>query len=176
MQTIWERFNEAELVLTLRFNRGCRWTLVARSFGLVSRIGDGMFWYALMAVLPLLYGWDGLRASATMLAVGLVSLGLYRWLKKHTTRARPRDADARILRTTAPLDKFSFPSGHTLHAVGFTTVAVSWFPELAWVLVPVTTLIAASRIVLGLHYPSDVAAGATVGFLVARVGLSITSF
>lgn len=173
MLTIWKRFNAAEMVLTLHFNRGCRRRLVARFFGAISRVGDGMLWYALIALLPLVYGWPGLHAGATMLGVGLLSLSLYHWLKKHTTRPRPRDSDARILRTTAPLDQFSFPSGHTLHAVGFTTVAVSGFPELAWVLLPLTVLIAASRVVLGLHYPSDVAAGALVGFLVAQVGLSI---
>jgi undecaprenyl-diphosphatase len=71
----------------------------------------------------------------------------------------------------APLDEFSFPSGHTLHAVSFTLVALAYFPVLAPVLVPFTVLVALSRVVLGLHYPSDVLAATVIGCGLA--GLSI---
>lgn len=175
MQSIWERFNDAEMLLTLRCNRGCHRAWVAGLFGLASRLGNGVVWYALIVALPLVYGEPGLQASAAMLAVGLTSLLLYRWLKRYTTRPRPRDADARILRTADPLDQFSFPSGHTVHATGFSIVATSFFPELVWLLLPLTMLIAASRVVLGLHYPSDVIAGALVGLLVAEICLSIVA-
>jgi undecaprenyl-diphosphatase len=72
--------------------------------------------------------------------------------------------------TVAPLDKFSFPSGHTLHAVAFTTLAWHYHPLLGMALMPFTCVVALSRIVLGLHYPSDVLAGALIGF-----GGSLTS-
>ena len=72
-----------------------------------------------------------------------------------------------------PLDRYSFPSGHTLHAVCFTWQAVAHFPALAWVLVPMAALIAASRVVLGLHYPSDVIAGAGVGAALACAGMAL---
>ena len=65
----------------------------------------------------------------------------------------------------------SFPSGHTLHAVSFTVLATSSFPELAWLLVPFATLVAASRVVLGLHYPTDVAAGAIIGATLASLSM-----
>jgi undecaprenyl-diphosphatase len=70
-----------------------------------------------------------------------------------------------------PLDRYSFPSGHTLHAVGFTTVAVTAFPALAALLVPFAVLVAASRVILGLHYPTDVLAGAAIGYGVAQAVL-----
>ena len=72
-----------------------------------------------------------------------------------------------------PLDRYSFPSGHTLHAVCFTWQAVAHFPELAWVLVAAATLIALSRVILGLHYPTDVVAGGTIGALLATCGLAL---
>jgi len=78
-----------------------------------------------------------------------------------------------IDRAAAPLDRYSFPSGHTLHAVSFTWQAGAHFPELLWVLVPLAALIGASRVVLGLHYPSDVLAGAAIGAALAELGLSI---
>ncbi len=59
-----------------------------------------------------------------------------------------------------PLDHFSFPSGHTLHAVMTTTVLGYIQPVLLMLMLPFTILVAVSRMILGLHYPSDVAVGA----------------
>jgi undecaprenyl-diphosphatase len=47
--------------------------------------------------------------------------------------------------------------------MGFTIVALAWYPWLAPVLLPFTALVAASRVVLGLHYPSDVLAALAIG-------------
>ena len=57
--------------------------------------------------------------------------------------------------------------------MSFTWQVCAHFPELAWVLVPLALLIAGSRVVLGLHYPSDVLAGAAVGAALAQLGLSL---
>ena len=77
-----------------------------------------------------------------------------------------------ISQAAAPLDRYSFPSGHTLHAVSFAWQACAHFPELSWVLLPLTALIAGSRVVLGLHYPTDVLAGAIIGAALAELGLA----
>jgi undecaprenyl-diphosphatase len=87
-------------------------------------------------------------------------------------RERPFITHASIDPAAAPLDRYSFPSGHTLHAVSFAWQASAHFPELAWVLLPLAGLIAGSRVVLGLHYPSDVLAGAAIGGALAQLGLS----
>jgi undecaprenyl-diphosphatase len=72
-----------------------------------------------------------------------------------------------------PLDEFSFPSGHTLHAVAFTLIATANYPDLSLLLFPLAALIAASRLVLGLHYPSDVLAGGAIGGVIASALLAI---
>ena len=129
----------------------------------VSKLGDGWAWYALMAMLAALAGGRGLQAAVQMLATGLVAWLLYRALKRHTRRPRPFRVHADIIAHVAPLDEYSFPSGHTLHAVSFSIIAIAWFPPLALPLIAFTGLVAASRVVLGLHYPSDVLAGALLG-------------
>jgi undecaprenyl-diphosphatase len=142
-------------------------------FRLVSRLGDGVFWYSVMLALIVTQGRPGLDTALRMLAAGMIGLALYKLLKAKTTRPRPCQVLGGIRAGIAPLDAFSFPSGHTLHAVAFTLVAVSHFPALTSVLVPFTLLVALSRVVLGLHYPSDVLAGAAVGALVAQAVLAL---
>jgi undecaprenyl-diphosphatase len=154
-----------------RANRWCRRLPVRRFFAAVSRLGDGVFWYALMGLLVLADGMDGVRASAHMAATGVVALTLYKALKRWTRRPRPYAANPRIRAWVAPLDEFSFPSGHTLHAVSFCIVALAYYPWLAPLLVPFAACVALSRVVLGLHYPSDVLAATAIGSLLAGASL-----
>ena len=155
----------------LRANRACAHGWLRRGFALVSRLGDGVFWYALMGALVLLDGLDGLVAAAHMAATGGAALLLYRRLKHWTRRPRPFAADLRIQAWVAPIDEFSFPSGHTLHAVAFSIVAIAYYPALAALLLPFTLLVGASRVVLGLHYPSDGLAATAIGIVLAAASL-----
>lgn len=166
-----ERFALHDAGWCLRTNRWCARAGVLRYFAAVSRLGDGLFWYALMLALIALGGTRGAQAAAHMAAVGLVSLALYKLLKRWTRRPRPFASDVRIKAWVAPLDEFSFPSGHTLHAVAFTLVALAYVPALAWLLIPFSASVAASRVVLGLHYPSDVLAATAIGSALAGLSL-----
>lgn len=167
MQTLFERMDGYELRICEVLNRGSRQRTVRRFFSTVSRLGNGVFWYALIALLPLMFGREALAASLHMLLIGLIGLALYKYLKSHLVRERPYITRGTITLGTAPLDQYSFPSGHTLHAVSFTLIALSYYPQLWWLLVPFASLVALSRVVLGLHYPTDVAAGAALGALLA---------
>lgn len=164
----YKRMESRELALCEICNRVCRQRWVKGFFVAVSRLGDGAFWYVLMLMLPLWYGMGALQASLHMGFVALVGLALYKYLKSHLVRQRPYLLHGGITLGTAPLDRYSFPSGHTLHAVAFTLVALSYYPQLAWLLIPFALLVAMSRVILGLHYPSDVLAGAAIGALLAR--------
>ena len=113
--------------------------------------------------LAVLDGRHGLAAAAHMAATGLTALLLYRLLKRWTRRPRPYRACPGVIAHVPPLDEFSFPSGHTLQAVSFTIVALAWYPLLAPLLLGFTALVAASRVILGLHYPSDVLAAIAIG-------------
>jgi undecaprenyl-diphosphatase len=157
------RFDAAELKFCRYLNRSSRSSLVRQAFRFVSWLGDGWVWYALLLALPALHGLDGLDAALHAAATAAICLALYKLIKNRAVRERPYITHSAIECASAPLDRYSFPSGHTLHAVCFTLVLTSYFPEWTSALVALSTLIALSRVILGLHYPTDVAAGAALG-------------
>jgi undecaprenyl-diphosphatase len=172
LSAFFARIDAAEYGLCRRLNRGAAYGGLRNTFRIASRLGDGVIWYAMLALLPILYGRSAVKPAIVMAVTGVVGVLLYKVLKKVCVRERPFITHTSISLAMAPLDRYSFPSGHTLHAVSFTWQAVVQFPELSWVLIPLATLIAASRVVLGLHYPTDVLAGAAIGAGLATAGLT----
>ena len=164
---------ELDLAVCLWFNRihsRINWVRFLRA---VSRLGDGPAWYALAAALPLRYGVSGLRTVAQMAIAAIAGLLLYKGIKRLTGRERPCRAHPRIVQAAVALDRYSFPSGHTLHAVSFAILGAHYLPALAAPLAAFAFLVALSRVVLGLHYPTDVAAGAFLGGGLACASLKI---
>lgn len=160
---LFYRIDTLEYAWCLRLNRACSRKFLRKLFAIVSRLGDGAFWYALMLMLPLIYGSAGVIAAVRMALVGVLGLAIYKYLKSRLVRERPYVALIGIVAGTPALDRYSFPSGHTLHATSFSILAIDAFPALDWVCAPFAVLVAISRVVLGLHYPTDVAAGAAIG-------------
>jgi undecaprenyl-diphosphatase len=170
------KLQQLDLDLCISCNRISSYRFVSRFFSFVSRLGDGMFWYSLMLVLPLVYGLHGLLISFHMISAAIPALLIYRFLKKKTLRPRPCAISTVVKQQTHTLDQFSFPSGHTLHAVSFTLIVSGHLPFAIWVLSPFAILVAISRPVLGLHYPSDVLAGAAIGAAIASFSWQIPLF
>lgn len=170
-ERVWRRFDSLEQSLCIAINRASRYAAVRRFFTVISRLGDGPFWYLLLFAFAVESA-RGAQIALQMGVAGLLCLAIYRQLKHRLVRERPYVSHAGIQLGTAPLDRYSFPSGHTLHAVGFSTVACSHVPELLPLLLPFACLVGASRVILGLHYPSDVAAGAVLGFGIAAAVLA----
>jgi undecaprenyl-diphosphatase len=100
-----------------------------------------------------------LRGTALTAGAHLVSMGVKRVVR------RPRPAHVEPLVRTA--GRHSFPSSHATSAaaaaVAFGTLGAHAVPPLA-------AAVCVSRLVVGVHYPSDVAAGAALGALTARLG------
>ena len=173
LNALMARIDAAEYGLCRRLNRGASFAVPRLVFRIASRLGDGIVWYAMILALPLMYGAAGVRPAIVMALTGLLGLLIYTLVKHLFVRERPFITHRAIDPAAAPLDRYSFPSGHTLHAVSFAWQATAHFPELGWVLLPLAGLIAGSRVVLGLHYPTDVLAGAAIGAALAELGLSL---
>ena len=161
--------------ITRFMNRSCSLKGVEPFFAVVSSLGDGKGWYALMALLPFIAGTRGLYATLHLLVAGGITLPVYKLIKTLTRRARPCNALEEIRMGGKQLDEYSFPSGHVMHAVAFSVVLTAWFPAAATVMTVVVVLVALSRIVLGLHYPTDVALGAVLGFWLASLSMPLFS-
>lgn len=148
-----------------------QYRLIRQGFRAVSRLGDGTFWVGLMLLIALTQGLEGLWVCLHMTGTALTGTLLYTWLKQRTSRPRPFQVRQDVLLSGQPLDYFSFPSGHTLHAVAFGLVALHYYPVLWPVVLPFILLVGLSRVVLGLHYPSDVLAGAAIGYALVQTAL-----
>jgi undecaprenyl-diphosphatase len=172
-QWLLARFDGTEYRLCRGLNRTAARVWFRKVMRVSSRLGDGLLWYGLLVALPLLYGTAVIRVVLIMVATGLSGHLIYRHLKSSLVRERPYIRHPGINLAMPPLDRYSFPSGHTLHAVNFAWQAVAHFPVLGWMLVPAVALIALSRVVLGLHYPTDVLAGAAIGAVLAACGLAL---
>jgi undecaprenyl-diphosphatase len=134
-------------------------------FVAASRLGDGGCWYLTPILLYMFGGAADARVAGQMVVLGLVNLALYLLVKYRTARARPGSRCPDFRPCVRALDRFSFPSGHTLHAVSYA-ILLSWhYPRWAPLLGLFAVLVAGSRVALGLHYPSDVLAGVALGTL-----------
>jgi undecaprenyl-diphosphatase len=171
---IWfARADAVEYRLCRRLNHGAAFPLARRIFQIASRLGDGILWYILIVALPVFYGRHALRPAVVMALTGALGIIVYKVLKRFVVRERPFITHAAIDLAMPPLDRYSFPSGHTLHAVCLTLQATVHFPQLSGVLIPLALTIAGSRVVLGLHYPTDVLAGAALGASLGVLGLTL---
>lgn len=166
-------WSEHERAMARRLHSASSRTSVLRVLRVVSRLSDGWLWLAIAAALPWVSPGRGIECIVQMLAVGVVDLLLYLVIKRFVARPRPYCCCPGIEAGIRSLDEFSFPSGHALHAVAFSVILGAWYPPMAYALWPFVALVAASRVVLGLHFVSDVLVGAAIGAVTATVSFNL---
>ena len=139
-----------------------------------TRLGDGWIWYGL-GILLFIYG--GPQRFSAVCAAGsaaVVGIFVFKGLKRLSQRPRPCQIEPHCWSKVLPPDQFSFPSGHTMTAFSIALVVSYFYPSLEGVLFFLALSIAVSRIVLGMHFLSDVLAGVVLG--VALGCDSVTAF
>lgn len=142
-------------------------------FSALSHFGDGIF-YVLIGLLEFVFfGAEGRFMFLAILIGYTVQIPAYLLIKKTVKRLRPFDKLENIQNMIAAPDKYSFPSGHTAAAFLMAGSLSFQFPELQVVMYSVAGLIGFSRVYLRVHYPTDVLAGALLGYLSSWFGLWI---
>lgn len=149
---------------SLSLPRAAAWPLLA-----LARIGDGYVWVAVLATLAWVKPWAEMQLLlAHGLAALAVSLAIYWPIKLGVRRLRPHESGLGITARVPPLDRFSFPSGHTMNNLAVALTVALYLPG-----VPGATALAlalplvfgALRILFGVHYLSDITGGALLGAL-----------
>jgi undecaprenyl-diphosphatase len=133
--------------------------------------GDSWFWG--LGLIILWISGNSFWREWSVVQLGSISLlaALVLAIKFRVRRQRPVGEWGRIYRNTDP---HSFPSGHAARVLLIATIAAGLGPAwLAWILWVWAPLVALARVAMGVHYLSDIVAGALIGILVALIGLQV---
>ena len=130
---------------------------------LATRGGDSWLWYTLAIVILVCGGPSRLAAVLAAGTASGVGIATYLALKRLTDRQRPCALEPHSWAQVLPPDRYSFPSGHTINAFAIAVAGGLFYPDLMAALLFCAFSIAVSRIVLGLHFLSDVVVGTAIG-------------
>ena len=133
----------------------------------VSRTGDGWYYLLLVPLFWLMQPDDAWNSIKVVFGGFMLERAVYFAMKNTCRRRRPPDALDNIQSLVTATDKFSFPSGHTSAAFFVATVLVAGFGPACLPLYSWAASVGASRVILGVHFPSDILAGAMIGTTLA---------
>ena len=128
-----------------------------------TRCGDGWLWCAIGLAIFFFGGEERFAALGAAGLAATLSVLLFLLLKRFTGRRRPCEIEPHCWATLLPPDHFSFPSGHTMTAFAVAVAFSLTYPVLIAPLLFCALSIAMSRILLGMHFLSDVIAAALIG-------------
>lgn len=157
------RSNDHRIMRKIHRWRAPRWFRILMI--MMTRLGDGWLWYSIGLILLVFGGAQKFLAMGAAMTAAAVGIFLFRTLKHASRRQRPCEIEPHCWSLILPPDKYSFPSGHSITSFAIAVSMGLFYPDLQAVLLLVAFLIASSRIVLGMHFLSDVLAGSTIGIL-----------
>ena len=160
-----QRLSDADLVAVHFFSRSARWRIGRTSAFVISKLGNG--WLYPILALMIFEHLGGGKAIRVILAAG-VNAGLlhclYPAIKRYIGRPRPFRTDSSLSSLFGVLDEHSFPSGHAMTLTGVLVPIVLVWPGCFSAALALIALMGWARIASGHHYPTDICAGAALGF------------
>ncbi len=165
----WDRLLDLDARLSAQMRVAERPGLLRNVAAVLAHSGDSWFWWAGLALL----WWRGnpfWRPWALTVLLSIIGLAVIVLAIKFTIRRRrPEGEWGAIYRSTDP---HSFPSGHAARTILIAVLAIGMGPAwLAILLCIWAPLVALARVAMGVHYLSDVAAGAMLGLIAGGIVL-----
>lgn len=154
-------------IFSLTANRDCRW------IKWLSKTGDGQLYLVIGGLLWWLEPNQGSLFLYSGVLAYLLEIPVYLLLKKCLKRERPCNRISELQAHIVPSDKFSLPSGHTAAAFLMASLLAYFYPTLSVFAYVWASCIGISRVLLGVHYPSDILAGALLGLSISLISLQL---
>ena len=143
------------------------------------RLGDGYIWGVFALFVLAMVGWEAFLPILWQALMALaVSLIIYEVVKLNTKRPRPFAANPEIKAEVPPLDKYSFPSGHTMNNLAVASAVFYSVPQYGWVMLILPLTWGLLRVYFGVHWLTDILCGFVLGIVSFVLGhlLWITIF
>jgi 4-amino-4-deoxy-L-arabinose transferase-like glycosyltransferase/membrane-associated phospholipid phosphatase len=131
-------------------------------------LSDSPWFAGLLLAAAIVLVWKGGARGRICVLMAALSLCLGNWLlcdsiKNAVGRLRPFETLPGVIVRVGKGGSFSMPSSHAANWLGLTLVLLVYYRRTVWAMLPVSLLVCLSRVYNGVHYPSDVLAGAALG-------------
>lgn len=173
-----EIFYSIDLAVFYFINHSLSFPILDKFFSILTSVNNWFIAYVILLGITWVYG--GKRGKIAMI-VTLIMITVtdqtgYRLLKEFFARPRPCQILTDVITPLGCTGTYSFPSNHALNNFAVATFFSFLFPQFRVILFITASLIAISRVYLGLHYPSDIIGGAVLGIIFGYIFSEIVLF
>lgn len=158
-------FYSIDLGVLYFFNHTLSCGFLNKFFSIITNVNNWYIAYLILLGISFVKGGrkGKIAAVGVLLLILVTDQSSARIIKEIFHRIRPCNALTDVLTPLGCNGTFSFPSNHALNNFAAAVFFYKLFPKLKWPLFIAASLVAISRVYMGLHYPSDILGGAIIG-------------